>query len=221
MKTTAADLENELKALLGASAKFWPQPADNPRTDDYYEAYLWAETVEAARLKGWTVEYHHAGPAGDRFKFRMGPGVFNSPAKFTFARFKWRTTNKGELHIGVRIQGRSGVLHEFDVVGIDQTAAMVARLKKLHPNHSATRFHVEAKFHKADLTLGVGRAIVGLKADCPSIRPMLVSRAQGADTIRALISAYGGVYVHNAFPTDTGIGILRNCLAAALTRWRR
>ncbi|WP_380782770.1 hypothetical protein [Sphingomonas sp. R86520] len=217
---TKADLETALKAMLGASAKFWPSPKDNPKLDDYYEAYLWAETVQAARGAGWTVLFLNAGAASNEFKFRMGPGIFKSATPFTFARFKAGVIDKGELHIGIRVKGNSGVLHEFDVLGIDQHHATLSRQQGTHPHHSGTRLHVEAKFHKADLSLGVGRAIVGLKCDCPSIHPFLVSRAEGAKTIRTLIKHYGGTYVHNAFPTDTGIGYLRSCLQAAVVTWK-
>lgn len=216
--TSVAELTTELRALLGASAKFWP--GKTPKLDDYYEAYLWAETVDAARRKGWIVRFVNTGTSNDEFRFRMGPGIFNSPIAYTYANFSVGVEHRGELHIGIRIQGDSGVLHEFDVVGIDHHQARIARLTDSHPHHGTTRLHIEAKFHKSDLTLGVGRAIVGLKSDCPSIHPFLVSRAEGSDTIRTLIKHYGGTYVHNGFPTDTGIGFLRNCLGAALIAWK-
>lgn len=216
--TSITDLQNALTTLLGASAKFWP--GGKPKLDDYYEAYLWAETVEAARGKRWSVEFVNAGVSRDQFTFRMGPGVFNSSTPFSYAKFRIGLLAKGELHIGIRIRGISTVLHEFDVVGIDQHQANIARRDRTHPSHAATRLHIEAKFHKSDLSLGVGRGIVGLKADCPSIHPFLVSRAEGSDTMRTLIKHYGGTYVHNGFPTDTGISYLRHCLSAAIAKWR-
>jgi hypothetical protein len=213
-----ADLEKQLRSLLGASAKFYPK--GKPQLDDYYEAYLWAETIYVAKAKHWSVSYANAGMAGDEFTFRMGPGVLTSKVRYTYALLSDGVSRFGELHIGIRIRGGSGVLHEFDVVALDRQSAMLARAAGSEPWHGAARLHIEAKFHGYDLSLGVARGIVGLGIDCDTVHAFLVSRATGPNTLRQLIKHYGGTYVHNAFPTDTGVEYLRSCLAAALVRWK-
>lgn len=217
--TKLADLENQLKALLGASAKFYP--GAKPQVNDYYEAYLWAEAVDVARSEHWHVDFVNAGAAKDEFTFRMGPGRLNSKKSYTYATLSHPSRGcRGELHLGIKIRGESGVLHEFDVVALSGSAATHARATKQDPGHAGTRLHIEAKFHKNDLSLGVGRGIVGLHADCPTIHPFLVSRAAGSPTLRDLIKHYGGTYVHNAFPTGTGVVYLHGCLKAALMQWK-
>jgi hypothetical protein len=216
--SSLADLEKQLRALMGASTKFYPYR--KPQLDDYYEAYLWAETIHAAQAELWRVDFVNAGAAKDEFTFRMGPGLLTSKATYTYATLWDQGFRYGELHIGIRVRGESGVLHEFDVVALNRREAALARTAGQEPTHGATRLHIEAKFHRNDLSLGVGRGIVGLRMDCPTVHAFLVSRAKGSDTLRRLIKHHGGTYVHNVFPTNTGVGYLRSCLAAALARWK-
>jgi hypothetical protein len=216
--TSLADLEKQLRTLLGASAQFYPGKA--AALNDFYEAYLWAETVNVARANAWTVSYANAGAAGDEFTFRCGPGLLTSKTKYTYAVLNDGRFRKGELHIGIRVAGCSGVLHEFDVVALNEREATLARTAGAQPDQAATRLHMEAKFHTADLSLGVARSIVGLQADCPAIHGFLVSRGKGSPTLRQLIKCYGGTYVHNAVPTGTGVAYLHTCLGAALATWK-
>lgn len=217
--TTSVDLQKQLQALLGASAKFYP--GRTPQTNDYYEAYLWAETVAIARSEHWTVTFVNAGAKNDEFKFRMGPGRLNSSVKYTYANLSDSTGRReGELHLGVRVRGLSGILHEFDVVALTRLGASIARKSKKDPSHDITRLHIEAKFHKNDLSLGVGRSLVGLKVECPSVHPFLVSRAAGSQKLRDLIKHYHGSYVHAAFPTGSGVAYLHTCLKTALGTWK-
>lgn len=212
------DLETHLKRLLGTAAKFYP--GGKAQLDDYYEAYLWAETLSVAKTKLWTVDYVNAGPSKDVFTFRRGPGLLTSSASYTYATLSDGSGRQGELHIGIRVQGESGVLHEFDVVALNGPATVAARLAGKEPKHGATRLHIEAKFHSNDLSLGTARSIVGLRFDCPTVHAFLVSRGSGSPTLRQLIKHHGGTYVHNAVPNGTGVAYLRNCLGAALSLWK-
>lgn len=213
-----ADLETHLKGLLGATAKFYP--GGKAQLDDYYEAYLWAETVAVAKAKSWTVDYVNAGPSNDVFTFRRGPGLLTSKANYTYAMLSDDAGRKGELHIGIRVRGDSGVLHEFDVVAFNGQATAAARVASEEPKHDATRLHIEAKFHRNDLSLGTARSIVGLRLDCPTVHAFLVSRGSGSPTLRQLIKHHNGTYVHNAIPNGTGVTYLHNCLGAALALWK-
>jgi len=216
--TTLSDLEKKLKSLLGASAKFYPGRI--AQVNDYYEAYLWAEMVDVARNNSWTVSYSHAGPADDQFKFRMGPGLLTSATEFTHANLTNVNGLAGELHLGLRVEGESGVLHEFDLVALREHEAIFDRIAGRQPSQFVVRLHVEAKFHTNDLSLGVARGIVGLQADCPSIHGFLVSRGKGSPMLRKLLKYHGATYVHNAVPNGTGAPYLRNCFEAALAAWK-
>lgn len=207
-------LKGELNAILGASAQFWPNKS--PKLDDYYEAYLWAETIDVARSEQWTVTFANVGPAGTQFDFRMGPGLL-SAGTYSYAIIS-KGSKAGELHVGVRVIGDSTTLHEFDVLGLDQ--AYRDRGATGEPHHSDVRLHIEAKFHKSDISLGIGRALVGLGADCAEIEPFLVAKNAGSPTVRTLIKHHGGHFVENVFPGKSGVDpYFRTCIRAALRRW--
>lgn len=207
-------LKGELNAVLGASAQYWPNKT--PKLDDYYEAYLWAETIAVARSEGWSVAFANVGPAGNQFDFRMGPGLLTA-GRYSYAIISMGGIT-GELHIGVRVIGDSATLHEFDVLGLDQ--AYRNRSATGEPQHSEVRLHIEAKFHKSDISLGIGRGLVGLGADCPNIEPFLVAKNAGSPTVRTLIKHHGGHFVENVFPGKSGVDpYFRTCIRAALRRW--
>ena len=210
-------LLKELTGLLGATAKLWPT-GKGPQLDDLYEAYLWAETLRVAKAEGWKLTLQNAGASNDQFTFRKGPGLLTSSKRYTHARLR-KDKRRGELHIGIRVCGVSNILHEFDVVAFD-AAALATLASGQQPDHSTVRFHIEAKFHSGDLSLGIARGIVGLGVDCPAIEPFLVSRGLGSESVRPLIKAYGGHYVHGMFPSDTGGPFFETCVKAALGKWR-
>ena len=209
-----ATLTAQMQAQLGAAAQFWP--GKTPKLDDMYEAYLWSETIDVARNLGWTVAFVNAGAANDTFTFRRGPGLITSSTPYTYAEIS-NGGSAGELHVGIRVSGRSTTLHEFDVLGLDQSYRRHGG--SVQPSYGDVRLHIEAKFHASDLSLGVGRALVGLGLDCPGIEPFLVARNEGSATLRPFIKHYLGHFVHKAFPGDTGVAYFRTCIAAALKKW--
>lgn len=212
-----ATLMSQLGGLLGASATFWPH-GKPPHLDDLYEVYLWAETVAVAKSEGWTVDFVNAGAHKTQFTFRKGPGLLTSSVPYTYATLT-DGRRSGELHIGIRIAGNSATLHEFDVVALASTAAFAARSTRTQPNQASVRFHIEAKFHKGDLSLGVARGIIGLGVDCPNVEPFLVSKALGSPSLRPLIKYHKGHYVDRMFPGSSGPPYFVTCAKAALGRW--
>lgn len=214
MTSFDAVLKSRLKTVLGGSAKFWPNK--KPKLDDYYEAYLWAETLFVADEQNWQINFVNAGPSNDQFTFRMGPGLITSGG-YTYAEIS-DGNRGGELHIGVRVHGNSGTLHEFDVLGLDKNYR--AHSRSGQPMQGDVKLHIEAKFHKSDLSLGVARAIVGLGADCPYINPFLVAKNSASSTVRPLIKHFGGHFVEQVFPNGSGVEpYFRNCVRAALRVW--
>lgn len=214
--SSKTDLLNELHTLMGTSSQFWK--GKTGKADDFYEVYLWVLALEVARNKGWTVTYKNAGPSNNDFVFRRGPGLFTSATAYSYAELK-KETREGELHIGIRVRGVSGVLHEFDLVGLDITELERLRLTKGQPDQTGVRLHIEAKLHNNDLSLGVGRELVGLGLDCPAIHPMLISKAEGSPNIRQLVKYYRGTYVNHVYPRDTGLPYIRFCLERAFEAW--
>lgn len=214
--SSKTDLLNELHTLMGTSTQFWKGTAG--KADDFYEVYLWAMALEVAQNEGWTVTYKNAGPSNNDFVFRRGPGYFTSTKTYSYAELK-KGDREGELHIGIRVRGESGVLHEFDVVALDVAELNRLRVTKGQPDQIGVRLHIEAKLHKNDLSLGLGRELIGLGLDCPAIHPMLISKADGSPNIRPLVKHHHGTYVSHVYPKDTGLPYIRRCLKYALAAW--
>lgn len=200
-----------LRAILGASARFWP--TTSAKLDDYYEVFAWAETIAVATLEKWSVKIQNA--PGATFTFRRGPGRICSGVPYTYAELTRGTFNY-ELHTGVRIAGVSAVAHEFDVVCLEASAANVARHRRTDPTCASVTLHIECKYHRNDLSLGTARALIGLGRDCMKIRPMLISKGKGPDSIRQLVKAHRCTYVHHVHPAGTGVTLLHNCIRAFL-----
>lgn len=207
------DLLGALKDVVGAAASV--NYADPAKLDDIYEGYLWSEVVRVAKAAGWTVAFENAGPGSDAFVFRKGPGRFNSPVAYSFAKLqRWGKTL--EVHIGVRVRGSSNVLHEFDVLVLRGEAADFARKLKTDPGHVGAAMHLEAKFFSGQVTLGEARALLGLSVDCGGLRAHLVSRGGGSPSVRQLLKPHGSTYVHDVMPGEEGPKFLETCIKAAL-----
>jgi hypothetical protein len=207
---------HDIQAALGAAVHLWT--GKRAALDDFYEAFVWAQIVRLARARSWHVQFINAGPANDEFEFRRGPGRMRSSKAYSYAEIH-APTNVIEVHVGVKVRGKSRVLHEFDVVAVEKTSADLCRINGWDPFYSEVRLHAECKYHKGDMNLGIARAILGLKMDCPTIHPMLLSRRDGPPTIRRLLQPYHATYVFNVFPSDTGMRFLDYCLDFALNRF--
>ncbi|WP_167621969.1 hypothetical protein [Paracoccus sp. AK26] len=106
-----------------------------------------------------------------------------------------------EAHIGVKVIGKAphvftlkkkpaNVLHEFDLLVLSSAAADTCRLLGTDPVHGSVIAHAEAKFYGGNLPLPLGRAVVGLAAECDlAKKSVLVTNRNGA-TVQDLIKYY-------------------------------
>lgn len=70
-----------------------------------------------------------------------------------------------EAHIGVRVEGTSGVEHECDVLVLEASEARNCRSGLRSPKASKCVLAVECKYYLSHLPLGVARSFAGLKKD--------------------------------------------------------
>jgi hypothetical protein len=104
-----------------------------------------------------------------------------------------------EAHIGVRIAGKSGVLHEFDVCVIRQSEAMTARQNQVHPRSARVLIGVECKFYTTSLTLVLARAFLGLGSDVSATNVVLVTNTESA-SVERLLTARSREWAHRITP---------------------
>src|ERR1700761_6025793 len=102
---------------------------------DVYEGYAFALVIQAAVAAGGRIRYE------DRFKnsvndlvFSTSPGMLYSTAHpYTHAVNTFRGCPLLETHVGVRVQGKSGVLHECDVLVLPRAEADLSRSRDVAP----------------------------------------------------------------------------------------
>lgn len=177
----ASDLVAQIAASLSGTVS--PNLTVTDPLWDLYEAYVFSCVLRAAIADGYTVVLRHgndqplpAGPGGTtRFVIRRGPGVIYS-TEFSYA----VATNGSvsvEAHIGVRVDGQSGVAHECDVSVLDQSEAELARGGGFHPRARGVVLACECKYYTGGLPLSLLREFLGLTTDLrsQSMRSRLIS----------------------------------------------
>ena len=187
--TTAPDLLATVAAGL-ITAKSLGYSAKSAQ-HDLYEAYVLTIFLEAAVEAGWQWDLRDKfDQRTDHAVFREGPGRLFS-GDFTHARLSRLGRRDLEAHIGIKVVGKVGVAHEFDLLVLPSDIAAICRAHKIDPRYSAVVSHAEAKYHGANLALHIGRAMVGLAYDCElANKSVLVTNRNGL-TVENLIGPYG------------------------------
>src|SRR5690242_12125644 len=99
--------------------------ADNDR----FEAYVWSIVVRAAGAENAIVTYRNPNKLEvNELLFRTSPGSISSKVpQFTYALIQFPGKPELEAHIGIKIQGKSRVPHECDVVVLPSSEADTCR----------------------------------------------------------------------------------------------
>jgi hypothetical protein len=173
-------LSNEIESILATlGSLITPGLPSALVSSSLFEGYLLSLVLQAAKLEGASIDYRDVdGSTPTKLVFRTSPGYIASKAKpYTYAIITFPNKPVLEAHIGVRVAGSTGVLHQCDVAVIKQTAAERCRrasqstkpgqpIPWVSPKHSELILAVECKFYaKADLGLDLARSFIGLVSD--------------------------------------------------------
>lgn len=156
---------------------------------DIYEGYIFGLVLRAAVAAGGTVVFQdvHGNAVGGRLTFRTSPGMLHSTAHpYAHAVVSLPDCDPLEVHIGVRVQGRSGVLHECDVLVLPADEAALARSKAVAPRGSRSLLAVECKYYSNHLSLFLARGFHGLHSDLGLKHPFFVANIRAARIERYL-----------------------------------
>lgn len=162
------------------------------RVDKIYEVFVYCLVIETLRNMNATLEIRDANdkPTAD-LNFRLSPGYLWTPrAQAGFIYFTYNN-HEYELHNGVRIQGRSHVLHEADICILDRSEAENCRYNSIHPKQTKTKMLIECKFYGRGLPLNLGREFLGLKAEF-SLRVTTLASNSSSSGVFDLIKAHKG-----------------------------
>jgi hypothetical protein len=198
--TTAADLLTQIQATLGSSLS--PSLSTASSTSDIFEAYAFSLVVEAAKTEGAAVSYRDVfDNLPTTFVFRTSPGyIFSTTQPYTHAVILFPNKPPLEAHIGVRVVGKSRVLHECDVAVIEQAEAATCRLRQVPPRSSKVLIAVECKFYSTPLQLHLARAFIGLTSDLSANKSFFVTNSS-SNSLEKLLSGRGKDWEHNLVPS--------------------
>jgi hypothetical protein len=161
MPPTADKLIDAISDTVGALVNVGAitASADNDR----FEAYVWSIVVRAAIAENAVVTYRD--PSKNQVNdllFRTSPGSISSTAQpFTHALIQFPGKPELEAHIGIKIQGKSRVPHECDVVVLPSSEADTCRSTNAHPRHSSIVIAAECKYYYSNLPFRLSREFLG------------------------------------------------------------
>jgi len=162
MPPTADELVNAISDTVGqlVNAGAITASADNDR----FEAYVWSIVVRAAVADSAAVTYRDPNKnVVNDLLFRTSPGSISSKASpFTHALIQFLGKPELEAHIGIKIQGKSRVPHECDVVVLPSSEADTCRSTNTHPRHSSVVISAECKYYYSNLPFRLSREFLGL-----------------------------------------------------------
>ncbi|WP_210359498.1 hypothetical protein [Sphingomonas beigongshangi] len=173
--TTTSTLIAQITAILGPAIGTNYSAAS--AANDAFEGYTFALVVRAARAAGATVTFEdNDGNATTSLLFRTSPGdIFSKKRAYTHALIELPDCPALEAHIGVKVSGKSKVLHECDVAVIERHEARICRTSRVHPRAGKVPIAIECKFYASTLQLGLARGYLGLAEELTKKNRLLVT----------------------------------------------
>lgn len=217
--TVRDDLIAEIERIISAAANVGY--ADPVATNDVYENFVWALCLRAAAAQGALITYQtvHETQAST-LVFRTTPGAIYSTSKnYTHAILDFAGCPELELHVGIRVTGRSRVLHECDVAVVDGFEAQLCRLNQVHPRASKVHIAAECKFYTSALQLFLGRGFLGLTSDIYRKERYLVTNSNSS-SVTKLVSHHQSEWDFGVFPGATQAEALYHRFARAFRNYK-
>ena len=188
---------------------------------DVYEGFVFALIIRAAVAAGASVSYENRnGNGAIELIFRTSPGMLYSDAHdYTHAVLAFPQCAPLEVHVGVRVQGRSGVLHECDILVLPADEAQLSRNKEVAPRGAKSLLAVECKYYAGHLGLHLARGFHGLHADLGLRNPFFVANI-GAPRIERYLSYHKRSWEHNVMPSTPEMRYFEGQVREAFKRYQ-
>ncbi|MEU6815549.1 hypothetical protein [Streptomyces sp. NPDC046860] len=198
----ADELLVELRRLLSTS-KVSYHAASDPW--DVYEGYLFSLVVATASRHGATVTYRDIdNNLVSDLVFRTSPGdIYSRAARYTYALVEFAGAPALEVHVGVKVMGKSGVLHECDVLVLPAEEAATSRALRYAPRGSQCVLVIECKYYTSGLRLAQARNFEGLRVDVSTLAELFVSNI--GTTASSVVKYFGSrrKFEPGVVPADT------------------
>jgi hypothetical protein len=189
----------QLPSLLGAVSLPGSQTGAAP--GDLFEVYVFGLVLEGARREQAVVAYENVrGPFQGIATFRTSPGrIWSLAQPYTHAVLQFRSKPPLEVHLGVYLEGKSGVMHEADVAVLPQAEALSCRTAQIYPKAGRALCTVECKFYETPLSINLGRSFIGLSAEFGKGKAFFVMN-QPEGSIGRLLDEHKRKWEHSIVP---------------------
>lgn len=190
---------NQTLASLGATS---PVLQSQARVDKVFEIFVWSCVLRALRQMNASLSVRNSsGVVTATMEFRLGPGlIFNPTSTPGFVKIGFQG-KEYELHSGLRVLGRSKVLHELDLCILKKSAADRCRRNRINPDSSSLHFLAECKFYGSSLPLSLGREYLGLTSEF-SIRVKTLTANQASPEVHRLVKSHKGTTHFDFAPSN-------------------
>lgn len=218
--STADDLLAEIKATLPTTIQ--PSLTSTSALSDLFEAYLFSIIVEAAQEEDAQVHYRNIdGAIPSTFTFRTSPGrIYSDTHPYTYAVLDFDTKPLLEVHLGIQVSGKSGVLHECDVAVLGHDEAETCRQNRVSPRSHKLIIAAECKHYADNLALGLARSFRGLSADLSTTECYFVSNI-GSRSVEQYLTRRAQKWGHGIRPSASReVERLRNAFQQAFVHYK-
>src|SRR5256885_6495240 len=125
-----------ITAVLGPAIA--AAPVAGTSLPDVFEAYVLTLIIRAARTEGGAISYlSRDGTPATSLLLRTSPGVIYSREKnYTHVLIVFPSRPALEAHTGIKVAGKSGVLHEMDIAVVERAEAENCRRNVVSPRSS-------------------------------------------------------------------------------------
>jgi hypothetical protein len=167
--TTNQNLLNEIQRIIGGTTL--SNLTSATAACDLFEVYVFTLILEAAQREGATLLFEdvHGRIPPAAYIFRTSPGhIYSTAQDYTHAIIQFPNTPTLEAHVGIKVAGKSGVLHECDVAVLYRDEALSCRQGSVVPRHNKVVLTVECKFYATPIPLHQARSFMGLITDIPN-----------------------------------------------------
>lgn len=209
-----------IQTALGSTVT--PSLTSTSSTSDIFEAYVFGLVLDAARIEGANIYFRDAlGSTPSTFVFRTSPGyIFSTTKPYTYAVIEFPNKPALETHMGIRVSGASGVLHECDVAVLYQNEAATCRINEVSPRSSKLIMGIECKFYSSNIPLGQARAFMGLYGDLTAQDCYFVINTS-SDSAQKLLAKKNRSYGINIVPSSTvTVERLRSAFQSSFAKFR-
>jgi hypothetical protein len=210
------DLIDAIESIVAAAAAVgYSEPS---ATNDIYENYVWALCLQAATQHGAIITYEtvHERPV----TFRTSPGaIYSTTHDYTHAVLAFGDCPPLEAHVGIKVTGKSRVLHECDVAVIDREEARLCRTEQVHPRASKVLIAAECKFYTSAIQLGLGRGFLGLTSDIHRKERHFVTNGHSS-SVNKLIAYHQSEWEFGVLPSSAEATALLHSFARAFRNYK-